>query len=58
MIKAYIIDFESKQTGVRYLCDSCAKDIVRHRKKAGIRFMTRIHGDIHNKKCHMCRRKK
>ena len=58
MIKVYLIDFTSKQTGVRYLCDSCAKDIVRHRKEAGVRFMTRIHADIYHKRCHMCKGKK
>lgn len=58
MIKAYLIDFTSKQTGVRYLCTPCAEDVARHRKEAGIRFMVRIHADIYHKRCHMCRRKK
>ena len=57
-IKAYLIDFTSKQTGVRYLCYPCAEDVVHHKKEAGIRFMTRIHSDVYDKKCHMCKRKK
>lgn len=33
-IKAYLIDFwDNACTGVRYLCNPCAEDIVRHKKE-------------------------
>lgn len=57
MIKAYFVEFEKKEAGsVRYLCDSHAEDIIRLKKKCGIKFFTEIHSDVYDKKCHLCKK--
>lgn len=59
MIKAYLIEFEEIAcSGVRYLCDAHAKEVVRLRTKIRFKFMTRIHGDVYNKKCHLCKKRR
>jgi len=58
LIRAYLIEFESRKNGVRYLCFSCAKEIIDWWEKGfRLRFITMIHSDVYDKKCHMCRRK-
>jgi len=57
-IRAYLIEFESRKNGVRYLCASCAKQIIAWWKKGfKLRFITMIHSDVYDKKCHMCKGK-
>jgi len=57
-IRAYLIEFEFRKNGVRYLCASCAgKVIYWWKKRFKIRFITMIHSDVYDKKCHMCKGK-
>jgi len=59
MIKAYLVEFEGKEcTQVRCLCNPCAKDVVRLQKELEIKFFTKIHGDVYDKKCHLCKGRK
>ena len=58
MIKAYLVVFESKKTGLRYLCTSHAKDVVNWGKYAKLKFFSMIHSDVYGKKCHLCRKEK
>ena len=57
MIKAYLVEWKNKTTCVvRYLCDEHAKGVIRLKKKLDIKFFTEIHGDIYDKKCHLCKK--
>lgn len=57
MIKAYLVEWKSKVTCVvRYLCNEHFKGVVRLQKECGIKFITEIHGDIYDKKCHLCKK--
>lgn len=58
MIKAYLIEFESKETSsVRYLCDSHFKGVIRLQKRLEVKHIIRIHTDVYDKKCHLCKRR-
>lgn len=58
IVKAYIVVLEDGRTVLRYLCASCAKEIIYWWKRGfKLRFVTIIHSDVYDKKCHMCRRK-
>ena len=58
-IRAYLIEFEDERTGLRYLCASCAKEVIYWwEKRFKIRFIIVIHSDVYDKKCHMCKGKK
>lgn len=61
MIQAYLIEFESKTTCVvRYLCGAHAKEVLRLKwmKRLEVKSFIEIHGDIYDKKCHLCKRRK
>jgi len=57
-IRAYLIEFESRKDGIRYLCVSCATKVFNlWNERFKLRFITMIHSDVYDKKCHMCKGK-
>lgn len=53
-VKAYLIAFKDGRNGLRYLCDHHYK-IAR---KVAVKYITLIHSDVYNKKCHICKVKR
>jgi len=57
-IRAYLIEFEFRKNGVRYLCASCAEKVIYWwKERFKLRFVTMIHSDVYDKKCHLCKGK-
>lgn len=55
-IKVYLVEWKNKNCcTVRYLCEEHAKGVVRLMEKLDIKFFTEIHGDVYDKKCHLCK---
>ena len=58
LVKAYLIVLEDGRTVLRYLCASCAKKVVYWwEERFKLRFITMIHSDVYDKKCHLCKGK-
>ena len=53
LVRAYLIVLEDGRTVLRYLCASCAEKVIYWwKKRFKIGFITMIHSDVYDKKCH------